>query len=98
MSVHPHAPAGIQHAHRDHEHRDRDAPIRRPRWGIVPNCACIALELTAGFRVDSLLSQRIQRGLRERHGISHATIRAEVAIPRADSPLPIHHNGAKMRR
>ena len=97
MSVHPHAPTGIQHAHRDHEHRDRDAPIRRLRWGIVPNCACIALELTAGFWGNRLLIERIQRELRERHGISRATIHAEVAIPRADSPLPIHHNGATMR-
>ena len=44
-----------------------------------------------------LLIERIQRALRERSGISHATIQAEVAVPSAERPLPIHHNGTAIR-
>ena len=54
MSGHGHAVAGLGHVHGQDGHDDLDAPLRRLRWGILLNCIYIALELTAGFWVNSL--------------------------------------------
>jgi Co/Zn/Cd efflux system component len=65
--------------------------------GEVTALSCHVVVEDQQVSASGLLIERIRRELRERHGISHSTIQAEVAVPSAERPLPIHHKGAMIR-
>ncbi len=48
--------------------------------------------------VGGLLVEQIHRELHEQFGIEHITVQLETAVPGADDPWPIHHEGETIRR